>query len=132
MGELTRRLALARRALATLREALREPPSALVRDASIQRFEYGFETAWKAAQRFLRECEGVEAASPSAAVRQSHAVGLLEEADAREALEMVSDRNLTTHTYNEALAIRIFGRLSAYADLIDRWLAAIEARSGQS
>lgn len=131
MDELTRRLELGRRAVATLRQALGEPASPLVRDASIQRFEYSFETGWKAAQRFLRDREGIDAASPSAAVRQSYAVGLLDEPGARQALEMVSDRNLTTHTYNETLAALIFGRLSSYADLIDGWLAAIEARAGK-
>ena len=71
MDELTRRLALARKAFGTLQQILGEPKTAIVRDAAIQRFEYSFEAVWKAAQRFLREREGVEAASPKAVVRAS-------------------------------------------------------------
>ncbi len=88
-----------------------------------------FETGWRAAQRFLREREGVDVASPASAVRQSHAVGPHDAPTARKALEMVSDRNLTTHTDNEALAARIFGRLGSSVELIDAWLDTIEARA---
>ena len=126
MDDLNRRIALARRAHATLVNALRQPSSDIVRDAAIQRFEYSFETAWKAAQRHLREKEGTEAASPAAAVRASHSLNLLDEAAARLALEMIGDRNLTVHTYNEALAERIFSALPRYAELLERWVSAIE------
>ena len=126
MDELKRRIALARRAHATLVSVLREPNSDIVRDAAIQRFEYSFETACKAVQRHLREKEGIEAASPAAAVRASHSLDLLDEAAARLALEMVGDRNLKVHTYNEALAARIFSALPRYAELLERWVSAIE------
>lgn len=39
---------------------------------------------------------------------------------------MVADRNLTVHTYNEALANRIYDRLPGYAGLMGAWLAAVE------
>jgi len=47
MDRLTERLRVARRALETFREALREPKTPLNRDASIQRFEYTYEAVWK-------------------------------------------------------------------------------------
>jgi nucleotidyltransferase substrate binding protein (TIGR01987 family) len=126
LDELKRRIGLARRALATLDSVLREPPSDVVRDAAIQRFEYSFETTWKAAQRYLREREGLDAASPSAAVRHCHAIGLLDEGAARLALEMVGDRNLTVHTYNEPLAQRIFSALPRYARLLEAWVSSLD------
>ena len=129
MDEVTRRVALARQALATLAEALDQPKSALARDAGIQRFEYSFEATWKATQRFLREAEGVEAASPAAAIRSAHAVGLVDEPRARLALDMLRDRNLTAHTYNEALAKEIFARLPSYARLLGDWIQALEDRA---
>jgi nucleotidyltransferase substrate binding protein (TIGR01987 family) len=130
--DLRRRLALSRRAIATLREVLAEPKSAVVRDAAIQRFEYSFEATWKACQRWLRDNEGLEAASPAAAIRSSHAVAVLDEPSARLALEMVGDRNLTVHTYNEDLAERIFERLPRYAALLQSWLEALERRASQT
>ena len=130
MDELKRRLALARRALGTLREVLAVPTTAITRDAAIQRFEYSFETTWKAAQRHLRDAEGLDSGSPANVIRSAHAVGLLDEASARLGLEMVRDRNLTVHAYNERLADEIFARLRGYLDLMDSWLTAIERRAG--
>jgi nucleotidyltransferase substrate binding protein (TIGR01987 family) len=129
VDELKRRLALARKAFATMREALGLPKTAIVRDAAIQRFEYSFEAVWKAAQRFLREREGVEAASPKAVVRASFSAGLLDEPSSRRALSMVDDRNLTVHTYNEPLAEAIYSRLADHASVLESWLAALERRA---
>ncbi len=73
MDELIRRLNLARRAIRTLEEVLKHPKTDIVRDAAIQRFEYSYETGWKTAQCFLRECHGLETNSPTAAIRSSQA-----------------------------------------------------------
>jgi nucleotidyltransferase substrate binding protein (TIGR01987 family) len=121
------RLSVARRALGTLQELpLREPADAVVRDAAIQRFEYTFEAVWKAAQAYLRQVEGLELGSPKGVVRACLQVGLLDEKQARLALEMTDDRNLTVHTYNEELAKRIFSHLEPYQGLIRDWLDAME------
>jgi len=128
--ELTRRLRFSRRALGTLREVLAEPKTSITRDAAIQRFEYSFETSWKALQLHLREAEGLDLASPASVVRSAHAVGILDEASARLGLEMVRDRNLTVHTYNERLADEIYGRLRGYLEMMDAWLGAVERRAG--
>jgi nucleotidyltransferase substrate binding protein (TIGR01987 family) len=123
------RLALARRALGTLEELVRVPPdSPLVRDAAIQRFEYTFEATWKAAQIYLREVEGLEVGSPKGVVRLSLQVGVLDESEARLALAMVDDRNLTVHAYNEAIAEAIAQRLAEYASLMSRWLRTMAGR----
>jgi hypothetical protein len=54
MDRLNDKLEVNRRALASFREALREPVTPMNRDASIQRFEYTCEAVWKAAQLYLR------------------------------------------------------------------------------
>ena len=41
----------AKRAIETLQDIIKEPFSIIIRDATIQRFEYTFEALWK----FLRE-----------------------------------------------------------------------------
>jgi nucleotidyltransferase substrate binding protein (TIGR01987 family) len=120
-------LSLARRTQARLAELSgRSRASEIERDAAIQRFEFSFEAAWKVAQLFLPEREGLEAPSPKAAIRASLQVGLLSEPDARLALAMADDRNLSVHTYNEELAQRLFADLDGYAGLIGRWIAAME------
>jgi len=72
--------------------------------------------------------EGVDPASPKATVRDSLAAGILSDADARLALQMVDDRNLTVHTYNEALAQMIYARLAAYAAAMTRWVDVMDSR----
>jgi len=129
LEELTRRLRLARRALLTLREVLAEPKNPITRDAAIQRFEYSFETSWKAVQLHLREAEGLDPGSPAGVVRGAHAVGILDEAAARLGLEMVRDRNLTVHTYHEPLAEEIYGRLRGYLSMMEAWLSVVERRA---
>jgi nucleotidyltransferase substrate binding protein (TIGR01987 family) len=120
------RLATARRALSTLAELVGGSlTSPIVRDAAIQRFEYTFEAVWKAAQAHLQEVEGLIIGSPKGVVRLARQVGLLGEEDARLALAMVDDRNLTVHAYNEAIAEAISQRLAGYASLIHRWIEAM-------
>jgi len=131
VDRLRSRLNLASRTRPRLAELSgRASVSEVERDAAIQRFEFSFEAAWKAAQHYLAEKEGIDAASPKAAIRSSLQVGLLSEADTRLALEMADDRNLTVHTYNEDLAKRIFADLDRYAGLLERWISAMEHRAG--
>lgn len=123
MDRLKERLQVAGKALATFCELpLTDADDDVVRDASIQRFEYTFEAIWKTAQLFLREREGLVAGSPKGVMRACLQVGLLTEDQVRLALEMADDRNLTAHTYNEELARKIFSRLAGYASLLQTWL----------
>jgi nucleotidyltransferase substrate binding protein (TIGR01987 family) len=99
------------------------------RDAAIQRFEYTCEAVWKAAQRYLQEVEGISVGSPKGSIRSSREVGLLTDEQTVIGLEMIDDRNLTVHTYNEAVAEDIHGSLPAYADFLSAWLTAMEERT---
>lgn len=133
MGRLTDALTLATRAQATLEELVHVPhPTAVERDAAIQRFEYTFECVWKCAQRYLRDEEKVVAGSPRATIRACRDVGLLSDEQAVAALQMADDRNLTSHTYNEALAKQLWGRLAAHSGLLAIWLAGIRPRAADS
>lgn len=129
MERLKERLAVARRALSTLQELLLlAQPSRVERDAAIQRFEYTCEAIWKAAQRYLLEVEGLSVGSPKGSIRASRGVGLFDDEQATVGLEMIDDRNLTVHTYNEAVAEDIYSNLPRYADLLAAWLTAMEER----
>lgn len=59
MEKLTERLYSCQRSLATLDEAVNMSFSVIVRDASIQRFEYSFESLWKLLKAHLEQHEGV-------------------------------------------------------------------------
>ena len=129
MGRTDERIFVAQRALKAFQEVLEiEHPSSIVRDAAIQRFEFTFETVWKAAKEILYEREGIDAASPKGVIRSCREVGILSTDQAHIALKMVDDRNLTVHTYNEKLAEEIFSRLKPYQALLAMWLDGLGKR----
>ncbi|MFO7760073.1 MAG: HI0074 family nucleotidyltransferase substrate-binding subunit [Thermodesulfobacteriota bacterium] len=126
MDRLIERYRTARQALATLEELLgTNNVSAVYRDAAIQRFEYTFESVWKAAKVYLSVVEGVEARSPKQVIRACFQIGLLSRQETERALVMVDDRNLTSHTYHEGVAISIYNNLPEYAEIMERWLTAM-------
>ena len=80
-GTHSRAMVLFDQALGRLDEALARPEDPIVRDACIQRFEFTFETAWKALQRYALE-EGLECVSPRDCFRTAVRLGLIDK-DAR-------------------------------------------------
>ncbi len=127
MEKLTLSLQSAENALATLDEALGLPFTVIVRDASIQRFEYTFEATWKALKAFLQEQEGVVCASPKSCFRQALQSGLLALEEAEICLVMTDDRNLTSHTYIEAVAEAIYQKLPDYARVMRALLGNMQS-----
>jgi nucleotidyltransferase substrate binding protein (TIGR01987 family) len=71
--------------------------------------------AWKATKRLARE-QGIEAVSPRQAFKEAFKLGWI--ADDRKWLDMLEDRNRTSHTYKEQVAEEIYARLSSYAKLL--------------
>lgn len=94
------------RALSALSELFDAPPVAppdVLRDARVQRFEFTFEALWKLLQS-VASTEGMEAASPRMALAAALRLGLIAEDEEITAWDLLRYRNLTTHTYDEALA----------------------------
>lgn len=128
MEKLKEKLQLCRSALATFTETLELPFSVIVRDASIQRFEYTFESVWKALKSYLELYEGIVCYSPKGCFREALQAGLLSAQEAETCLVMTDDRNLTAHTYMEALAEAIHRRLPSYAVLMGELVRRMQAR----
>lgn len=91
-------------------------PPAIQRDAAIQRFEFTFELAWKALKDFYFE-KGIDLNSPKDVFRHAFASGDIQ--DEKIWLEMLKDRNLTSHTYNEPLACEVFSHLPKYFNALN-------------
>ena len=117
------RVNLFERALSRLEEALAKPEDPIVRDACIQRFEFTFEMAWKAVQRYALT-EGIECVSPRDCFRAGFRLGVIDR-DAQW-MAMVEDRNRTSHTYDEDSANAIYRALPGYADLLRRLLQKLK------
>ncbi len=113
-------------ALGRLREALAEPEtSSLVVDGTIQRFEFVIELYWKTLKRLLA-VEGIEARTPREALRAAYQAGWLEDETAW--LQMLRDRNETSHIYDEAAARRIYGDVKQYFPELERAYRFLTAR----
>jgi hypothetical protein len=91
-----------------LAEVVALPASELVRDATIQRFEFTFEVVWKALKLYL-ERQGHECAGPRPTIKKAFTEKLINQADEADLwFRMIEDRNLTSHAYDEKLAKSIY------------------------
>lgn len=129
MEKVQQRLALAEKALESFKELIHiDEPSNVERDAAIQRFEYTFEAVWKTAKQYLFTVEGLDTGSPKGVIRACREVGIFDESETVTALQMVNDRNLTVHTYNEKLAQQIHSRLASYSQILTVWTERMQQR----
>jgi nucleotidyltransferase substrate binding protein (TIGR01987 family) len=126
MGLFEKKHADASQAWRTFQDILNAEYSVVIRDAAIQRFEYTTEALWKCLQTYLQEKEGIDCYSPKSCLREAKNVGLLDEQETVAALEMVDDRNMTSHTYHEELAEKIYRRLTEYAGIMQKLLEGMK------
>ena len=95
------------RALARLKEGIAkyDEVNDLLRDCIIQRFEFTFELAWKTLKTVF-ENEGLTGLnSPKTVLREAFSAELIKDDELW--LDMLRDRNSTTHIYSEQTAIEI-------------------------
>lgn len=92
-----------------LQEAVHTPlgePLAL--DGTIQRFEFTFEIAWKTLKVYLED-QGIIAHSPKGCLREAFRIGWIPEEEPW--LALLQARNMTTHVYNEKMAMDIYNEI---------------------
>lgn len=90
-----------------------DPNNTLYRDALIQRFEFTFELAWKTIAAVLTE-QGIKLTilSPKAVIKEAYNAGYI--TDEEIWLRLLEDRNLMSHTYDEATAAEIAANVCRY------------------
>jgi nucleotidyltransferase substrate binding protein (TIGR01987 family) len=107
------------RALASLLELvpsyLEDKENIILRDAMIQRFEYSTEAFWKYLKVFLPIEHNLPANSPRNVILTGLNAKLYGEEISKELLQILDDRNLTSHTYVEELAQTIADRIPDYS-----------------
>ena len=95
----------------------------LYKDGVIQRFEFTFELLWKTFKIYL-ENQGIITRSPRESFKEAFRINLIE--DEELFLDMLKDRNDTTHIYDKETAESIFNRIkSNYIPAIKRVLKKI-------
>lgn len=83
--------------------------SSVVRDGVIQRFEFTTELAWKATREYLIDQGFVDINSPKSVMKEAFSFGLI--SDDKIWIEILNDRNLTSHIYKEEIADEICNRI---------------------
>lgn len=91
-----------------------------LRDSMIKRFEFSIELFWKYVKKYL-ESVGFLTKTPKEAIRQACQADLIEVDDAETFLNMLDDRNRTSHLYQEDLADRIGSRIPMYFRLMEKY-----------
>lgn len=133
--KLQKKYAKAQRALASLKIALErmdrfknsgvtevfdyEETYRMMRDSMVQRFEYTFDLTWKYLGMSLDAAGiAIESRAPKAVFREALKAKYLSEEQARRAIEMVNDRNVTTHGYDEEVVESVCRNIPDYYILL--------------
>lgn len=91
-----------KKAVESLKVALHETKTPITRDASIQRFEFCVELAWKVSKKIM----GTATAAPKQIVREMAQNSLIDDVDLW--LKAIDERNRSSHTYNEPIADEVY------------------------
>jgi len=88
-----------------LERAVAQPFDEFIRDATIQRFEFCYELAWKMLKLKLEQ-EGISVLTPRQALREALQAGLIDDGNLWSEIQRY--RNLTSHTDDEHLADEVY------------------------
>ena len=77
-----------------------------LKDAVIQRFEFSLALSWKAMKIYLNYQGIQEATTPKQTIKETFEIGLIKNGELW--IDMLNDRNLTSHTYNQVDADEIY------------------------
>jgi len=101
-----------KKVLERLGQALDEDLSkgSIVVDGTIQRFEFTFELAWKLAKAILK-FNGIEAEAPRLVIKEAFKSNLIDDKDGDAWIDMLEDRNKTSHIYDEKQALKIYDKI---------------------
>lgn len=96
----------------------KDPDNELLQCGLIQTYEFSIELAWKTLKDFLEE-EGFMVQSPKSVIRQAYQSTYIDNVD--DWLQVLNDRNLTVHTYDDAVAAGVL------KDINERYFFMLEA-----
>lgn len=112
-------------ALFRLEDALLQPMDEYRRDGVIQRFKYTFELSWKFMKRVLKK-EGIDASSPMQVFREANSAKLIDNFEYW--VELLRQRNLSSHTYNQATAEEVFQTATSFPPRVRNLINTLETR----
>ncbi len=104
--------------------------SDLEKQGLIQAFEFVFELAWNLMKDYFVYQGNPDITGSRDAIRSAFKAGLIEDGEGW--MEMIKSRNQSSHTYNEAVANEICGKiLGSYHQLFDRFESHMHDLAGE-
>jgi len=91
-----------------LDEGIKQAKDELDKDGVIQRFEFTFELLWKALKIYL-EYQGIIVRTPRESFMEAFRINIIN--DEKIFLDMLEDRNNTSHIYDKKTSEKIFNRI---------------------
>lgn len=91
-----------KRSTKRLEDALGQEKNEFMRDSVIQRFEFCVELAWKTSKKVM----GATTTAPKQVIREMAQNNLIDDVDLW--LRAIDERNMSSHTYNEDLAEKVY------------------------
>ena len=102
-----------------LKEICVSPFTIANRDATIKRFEFTFEVAWKLIKTLV-ELSGRKTASPRSSIRVAADIDLLDEPE--KWLKFLELRNMTVHIYKEEMINEVYPEAKRFPQLVKQLL----------
>lgn len=123
------RLEVFRNAIARLNEVVeiskQRSLNQFERDSLIKRFEFSYEMAWKLMMSYEKDNGVIGILGSKDVVRQAFSMSLIDNGEAW--LEMIDDRNKTSHLYDEEMAIDVIDAIThTYFPLFQELLLKME------
>ncbi len=102
------------RAVHRLSDALNQPKNEFLRDSVIQRFEFSVELGWKTARKIM----GTATTAPKDIIREMGQAGYI--TDVEHWLVAIDMRNLSSHTYKEDVAEKVYAFAQSFLSELQR------------
>lgn len=97
----------------------------IVIDGTIQRFEFTFELAWKLTKAVL-DYMGIEVGVPRMVIKEAFKAGIIQ--DGQGWIDILEDRNKTSHIYDEKQALDIYRKIKgSHIKLFESFAAQIKS-----
>lgn len=114
------------KAVQSLRQAVDTAHSDLEKDGTIQRFEFTVELLWKTFKLMLNYY-GVECNNPRSCIKEAFRNRIIE--DDEILLDMLEDRNISSHIYDEITSTEIFNRIKdVYINILETVVIGIKGK----
>ncbi|MCK4401688.1 nucleotidyltransferase substrate binding protein [bacterium] len=111
-------------AFVKLNEGVNTAEDELEKDGVIQRFEFSLELIWKTLKLFLQN-SGIEVKTPKESLKEAFKIGWIK--DEKTFLDMLEDRNRTSHIYDKDTSDEILERIkNSYIQAMEQVLKELK------